>query len=123
MLKAYFNANYEGFMPLSNYHIDLLSINYDWPVYTFEAFEPLVDIDENALVTYLKPFKSTPITRIEIIDDSNNQKLFDKDLENGTLIVCTAFTGTEEDGNFITRYALTIEDRPGIVPNVIPIVN
>ena len=123
MLKAYFNNNHDGFMPLSNYHIDLLSINYDWPVYTFEAFEPLIEVDENALVLYLKPLKETPITHVEIVDDSNDKVLFDKTLENGTLIVCTAFTGTEEDGNFITRYSLTIEDRPGIVPNVIPMVN
>ena len=123
MLKVYFNNNHNGFMPLSNYHIDLLSINYDWPVYNFEAFEPLVEVNENELVAYLKPLKSEPITRVEIIDDSNNQTLFDKELENGVLIVCTAFTGTAEDGNFITRYSLTIEDRPGVVPNTVPLVN
>lgn len=123
MLKLYINNNNSGFMPLSNYHIDLLSINYDYPVYNFEAYAPIVELDEDALVAYLKQYKTEKITHICIIDDTNNNIMFDKDLENGTLIVCTAFTGTEEDGNFITRYSLTIEDRIGQIDNSIPVVS
>lgn len=122
MLKLYINNNESGFMPLSNYHIDLLSINYDYPVYNFEAYAPVIELDENDLVTYLKPYKHETITHLQIIDDVTNQVLFDKDLDNGTLIVCTAFTGTEEDGNFITRYSLTIEDRIGQIDNQIPVI-
>lgn len=86
MLTLYINNDKSGNMPLSNYRADLVSINYNFPVYTFETNLQEVSVDEKKLVPYLKKFKNTPITHLEVINDK--ETLLDQTLTNGVLIVC-----------------------------------
>ena len=120
MLKLYLNNDHAGFVPINSYRADLVSMNYHFPSYNFETFASLIEINEENTITYLNNYNGEIITRLTVVDETNdgNKVIYDRNLTNGVIIAFSMFSGMEDDGNFITRYSLTIEDRNTALPNL-----
>lgn len=117
MLTLYVNDDKSGSMPLSNYRVDLVSLNYNFPVYTFETNLSEVEVNEAELVSYLKKFKNIPITKLQVIN--NGESILNQTLTNGVLIVCQLFSGEDPlSKTQFTKYSLIIEDRDTKLPEL-----